>query len=93
MSIDDLASDQEQEQDPIREATFEQSTPSFQLPSFLTAPTGEGSIASYLDHPMNYNNSDGMAQVIRGLTGMFGSLNKAAIDIVLGVMRMRKPKA
>jgi len=52
--------------------------------SFLTAKTGDGSVERYLDHPLNYKKSRGIAQVIRGFTGMFGSLDLAVIDIALG---------
>lgn len=57
---------------------------------FLKAPTGEGSVGDYLDHPMNFNNSKGMARVLRGLTGMMGSLDLAIIDIVVGTLDLLK---
>jgi hypothetical protein len=63
----------------------------FQIPEFLKAKTGPGTIENYIDHPMNFNNSKPVAQVLRGLTGMFMSLDYAVIDIVLGMMKM-KPK-
>ena len=55
---------------------------------FLFAETGEGSIDDYVDHPMNFNSSKGLAQVLRGLTGMFFDLKLAIIDIVLGSFKM-----
>lgn len=58
----------------------------------ITAETGEGSIESYLDHPMNFNNSMGLAQTLRGLTGIIGNLNLAIIDIVFGALRFSKEK-
>lgn len=64
--------------------------------SFLKAPTGAGSIESYIEHPMNFNNSKSLAQVIRGFTGMLGSLDLAIIDIVIGGLNFakeRKPNA
>lgn len=64
--------------------------------SFLKAPTGSGSIDSYIEHPMNFNNSKSLAQVIRGFTGMLGSLDLAIIDIVIGGLNFakeRKPNA
>jgi hypothetical protein len=66
--------------------------PRFQIPEWLKADTGEGSIESYLDHPMNFNKSRAMARVIRGFTGMFGSLRYAVIDIVLGGMELGRER-
>lgn len=58
--------------------------------SMLKTPTGEGSVGDYLEHPMNFNNSKGMARVLRGLTGMFGSLDLAIVDIVIGALDLLK---
>jgi hypothetical protein len=58
----------------------------------LTAETGEGSINSYIDHPMNFSNSMGLAQLIRGLTGMIGNLNLAIVDVIFGALRFSKEK-
>jgi hypothetical protein len=55
-----------------------------QLKKILSAPTGSGSIEEYVDHPLNFNSSKGIAKVIRGLTGILGNLNLAVVDIVLG---------
>lgn len=59
---------------------------------FLQAKTGEGSIDSYIEHPMNINKSRGLAQVIRGFTGLFGALDLAIIDIVVGLMQFTKER-
>jgi hypothetical protein len=53
----------------------------------LTAETGEGSISDYVDHPMNFKKSEGLAQILRGLTGIIGNLKLAIIDIVFGALR------
>lgn len=58
--------------------------------SFLKATTGEGSVEMYLDHPMNFNNSKGMARVLRGLTGIIGSLDLAIVDITVGLLDLLK---
>lgn len=58
----------------------------------LTATTGVGSIESYLDHPMNFSKSLGLAQIIRGLSGLIGSLDLAMIDVVMGGLRFSKEK-
>lgn len=59
---------------------------------FLQAKTGEGSIEDYIDHPMNVGRSKGLAQLIRGFTGLFGALDLAIIDIVVGLMQFTKEK-
>jgi hypothetical protein len=56
----------------------------------LTAETGEGSIGDYIEHPMNFNNSKGLARILRGLTGIIGNLSLAIIDIGLGVLEFSK---
>lgn len=58
--------------------------------SILKSPTGAGSIGDYLEHPMNFNSSKGMARVLRGLTGMMGSLDLAIIDITVGILDLLK---
>jgi hypothetical protein len=60
------------------------------LKKLLTAETGEGSIDSYLQHPMNFNNSKSMGRILRGLTGIIGNLSLAIIDIGLGVLEFSK---
>lgn len=59
---------------------------SFELPRWLTAPTGEGIIEDYLNHPLNFDNKKSTARILRGFSGMFGELNKALFDIALGVI-------
>lgn len=58
--------------------------------SFLRTPTGEGAIEDYLQHPLNINNSKGMAQILRGFTGIAGDLKLAVIDIFLGSINLIK---
>lgn len=53
----------------------------------LKTPTGEGSIDDYIDKPLNFDNSKGLAQVLRGLTGLLGALDFALVDIVVGAFR------
>jgi len=66
----------------------------FQAPdfSFLKAPTGEGSVEEYLEHPLNFDKKKSTARIIRGLTGLFGMLNYALIDITLGIIEKWKEK-
>lgn len=58
----------------------------------LTAETGEGGIENYIDHPMNFMKSKGLAKVLRGFTGIFGSLSLAVIDIALGTLEFSKER-
>lgn len=53
----------------------------------LTAETGEGAIEDYLEHPMNFLNSKGLAQMLRGAHGILGNLKLAIIDIGFGFLR------
>lgn len=57
----------------------------------VTAPTGEGSVEAYLEHPLNLGRSPAWARVIRGLTGLaqalgVESLALAVVDIVAGAI-------
>jgi hypothetical protein len=62
------------------------------LNKVMTAETGEGSIGDYIDHPMNFLKSKGLARVLRGLTGIFGSLSLAIIDIAVGTLEFSKER-
>lgn len=48
--------------------------------------TGPGAVEEYLDHPLNFNKSRWLARLIRGLTGWFGSLEKALVDVILALI-------
>ena len=61
--------------------------------SFLFVNTGPGPIGSYVDHPLNFSRSEGLAQIIRGLTGFLGSLEYAVVDLVIGFIRWRADNA
>lgn len=54
----------------------------------LKTETGEGEIDDYITHPLNFNGSKGMAQVIRGITGFAGNIRLAIVDIIVGVIRL-----
>jgi hypothetical protein len=75
------------EEEPAEEGGFLNN-----LPEFLTAKTGSGSVESYLDHPLNFNKSQGLARIIRGATGILGALDLAIIDIGLGLLEFLKGK-
>lgn len=77
------------EQAPVSPAPPEEKRV-IEMPAFLRAKTGTGDIKSYLEHPLNFDKSEGLAQVIRGFTGMFDALDLAVIDIAVGFFRWRK---
>lgn len=60
------------------------------LMKMLKSETGDGTIQSYSNHPLNTKNNDYVSQIIRGLTGMLGSLNFAILDIILGTFGLAK---
>lgn len=66
------------------------SMPKFDFLSKLKAQTGTGSIETYQDHLMNPKKSKGMAQILRGITGLVGELNFAILDIVFGFFQLQK---
>ena len=74
------------------ENSIPQEKPENWLWKMLKSPTGEGSIQSYSNHPLNTKNNDYVGQIIRGLTGMMGQLNFAILDILLGSFGLIKEK-
>ena len=61
--------------------------------SFLLKPTGAGPIENYLDHPLNAKRSRGLAQALRGATGLFGEGLRAALaDILFGSMEYMRER-
>lgn len=62
------------------------------MSKFLTAETGEGAIGDYIEHPLNFAKSKGLARILRGFTGIFGSLSLAVIDIALGTLEFSKER-
>lgn len=59
---------------------------------FIKRPTGEGDVNEYINHPMNYDGTREVGQVIRGMTGLLGALNYAIIDIGIGLMKILSKK-
>jgi|GEM_PF-7087908 hypothetical protein len=60
--------------------------------SILLSKTGPGPIEDYINHPMNFKQSKGFAQMLRGMTGIAGELDYAIIDIALGAFQTAKEK-
>lgn len=72
--------------------------PSISLKDILITETGQGDITSndYLEHPLNFSKSEGLAQMLRGFTGFankylgMNSLRIAILDVIMGAMRFMK---
>jgi hypothetical protein len=77
---------------PVNPAEMVNLVRRFEIPAWLKAPTGDGTVESYQVHVLNFNGSMGMARVIRGLTGMFGSLNFAVVDVLIGILDLSKER-
>lgn len=97
-TLNDIAGVQEQpitdlptQEYPVEEEQVENVGSDF-FRTIITAETGAGSISEYKEHPMNFTNSKAFAHVLRGLTGIFGSLNLAIIDIGVGAFQFLKEK-
>lgn len=75
---------------------MEEAAPGFRFTtpdlSFLAAPTGEGPIDDYMEHPLNFDHKKSTARILRGCTGICGNLDYAIIDIALGVIEKIKEK-
>lgn len=52
----------------------------------------EHHIEYYKNHVLNFNKSDGMAHIIRGVTSIVGELNFAVFDIFIGIYKLYNKK-
>ena len=59
---------------------------------FVKTSTGAGSIDDYIENPLNFSGSKGLAQVLRGLSGFVGAISEgfALVDIIIGAVRCSK---
>lgn len=62
---------------------------------WLRSEPGPGDVESYRQHPLNWDGSYEVGQVLRGLTGLLGNLRLAVVDILVGGLRLlsRRPPA
>ncbi len=60
--------------------------------NFLLAKTGEGAVSDYVDHPLNDKKSEGVARILRGMTGIFGALDYGIIDVAMGTIKVVQEK-
>ena len=56
----------------------------------LKSKTGPGEIEEYIDHPINFKKSKAVAKILRGIEGIFGALDLAIIDILIGSLELIK---
>lgn len=85
-----------QEVPPVEEVLEERQSP-FEavfdvLRRLFGTQTGPGQIGDYVDHPLNFDGSMGLAQILRGLSGFAGELKLAVLDIGIGWFRWRGQK-
>ncbi|MEA4892649.1 MAG: hypothetical protein VB085_08825, partial [Peptococcaceae bacterium] len=54
--------------------------------------TGPGEIKEYQESPLCFDESEGLAQILRGVAGFVGAdfLRSAILDIVIGAMKWMK---
>lgn len=79
----ELPPEQQPEQAPARR---------FEIPEWVKAQTGPGDVEDYITHPLNFGKSRGVAQILRGLTGIVGELRYALLDIVMGAGHWAKER-
>lgn len=58
----------------------------------LKAKTGEGDITQYENHVLNFRKSPAIAKILRGVTGIFGEVNLAIVDIMIGMFEIMQEK-
>lgn len=54
----------------------------------VSAETGAGELADYTSHPLNITGEPWNARLARGVTGLFGDLRLAVVDIIMAVVEM-----
>lgn len=92
-TVDDLAVKQDEQEQLAAAAVEPEVQPRAGIDlSFLKAQTGPGDVADYVNHPLNFAKSEGLGQVIRGLTGMLGEMRYAIVDIIMGAMRFSQER-
>lgn len=70
----------------------------FDMIDFLKTPTGAGDIENYMKSPFNFMKSEGLAQIIRGVSGFlekYAGINSslAVVDIFFGSLRLKHEAA
>ena len=58
--------------------------------TILKSKTGDGEVEDYINHPINFKKSKAVAKILRGIEGIFGALDLAIIDILIGSLELIK---
>lgn len=58
----------------------------------MSAESPDTPIESYIEHPLNFGHSKGLARALRGFEGVFGNLRLAVFDIIFGVFEFAKER-
>jgi len=63
----------------------------------LEADSSPKPLGEFMNHPLNFDQSSSTARIIKGLEGIVGNLDKAIVDVVIGVIQkvyewISKPK-
>jgi len=63
----------------------------------IEADSSPKPISEYINHPLNFDQSISTARIIKGLEGIVGNLDKAIVDVAIGIIQkvyewISKPK-
>lgn len=53
----------------------------------LSADSRDMPISEYSVHPLNFDGKESTGRIIKGFEGILGNLNKAVVDIAIGVIQ------
>lgn len=53
----------------------------------VTTPSPNKTLDSYGEHVLNYDGDESTSRIIRGTEGLLGNLDKASLDIVVGIFK------
>jgi hypothetical protein len=80
--VEEVAQEVEQVSAPIR----------IGIPEWLKAKSPDEPIENYINHPLNFARSTGLAQALRGATGIIGDLRYAIVDVIVGLLKFANEK-
>jgi len=52
----------------------------------FNAPSPKKKVEEYLNHPLNFDQEISTGRIIRGVEGIIGNLDRAMVDVILGVI-------
>ena len=83
MSIKDKINEMEVE--PTTSETLKE--PESILVKIITAESPDKNVIDYEAHPLNFDRQESTGRIIRGLEGITGNLDRAVVDIMVGVFQ------